>query len=369
MNRMPALVIGGGPAGSIAAMRLAKAGTRTLLVERSHEGHDPVCGGFVSADALKLLKQAGIATHVLGGHRIEKFRVVVGKRSIETRLPFPAIGLSRRRLDAALIEAARSAGASIQHGLAARELDTEARSVSFADGSRIAADAIFLATGKLNLRGADRPGDPDHGEAMVGLRIALRPDRSCATALAGTIELHPFEGGYCGLVLQEDRRLNLCLSVAAKRLRAVGGSPDALLADLVREAPLLAQRVDASEPIDSWRSIARIPYGWRASDTEPGIFRIGDQAAVIASLAGDGIAIAIASATAASTALLRDGPACAPAYQRTFAARSRWPLAVGEMLRAAAERPAWSRPISRLLQLQPRALAWGASLTRISATA
>jgi flavin-dependent dehydrogenase len=369
MNRIPALVIGGGPAGSIAAIRLAQGGMRTLLVERSHEDHDPVCGGFVSADALQSLEQAGIAGDALGGHRIEKFRVVVGERSIETRLPFPAIGLSRRKLDAILIEAARTAGARIVHGLAARELDAEDRSVSFADGSRIAADAVLLATGKLNLRGADRPGDPDHGDAMVGLRIALRPGPGCIAALAGTIELHPFEGGYCGLVLQEDRTLNLCLSVAAKRLRAVGGSADALLAALAQNAPTLARRVEGGRPVDGWRSIARIPYGWRAPDTEPGIFRIGDQAAVIASLAGDGIAIAIASATAASKALLRDGPAAAPAYQRAFAARARWPLAVGEMLRAAAERPAWSRPVSRLLQLHPRALAWGASLTRISATA
>jgi flavin-dependent dehydrogenase len=369
MSRLPALVIGAGPAGSIAAMRLARAGMPTLMVERGRESHDPVCGGFVSADALRLLEEAGISATALGGHPIGTIRIMIGQRSIETRLPFPAIGLSRRRLDAVLIDTARAAGVKVMQGMAARELDTAAKSVTFADGSRMSADAVVLATGKLNLRGADRPGNPDGGEPMVGLRIALRPNPECAAALDGVIELHPFAGGYCGLVLQEDGALNLCLSVTAKRLRDAGGSPDALVADLAHEAPLLAARVAASHPIGEWRSIARIPYGWRAADTEPGIFRIGDQAAVIASLAGDGIAIAIASASVASETLLRDGPAAAPDYQRAFAARARWPLALAELLRAVAERPTLSRPISRLLQLQPRALAWGASLTRISAMA
>ena len=61
MSRIPALVIGGGPAGSIAALHLAQGGMRPLLIEREREGHDPVCGGFVSADALGLLPRRHLA--------------------------------------------------------------------------------------------------------------------------------------------------------------------------------------------------------------------------------------------------------------------------------------------------------------------
>jgi flavin-dependent dehydrogenase len=368
MTRIPALVIGGGPAGSIAALRLARGGVRTLLVERGQEGHDPVCGGFVSADALRLLQQAGVDTEALGGHRVERMRFHVGGRSLETALPFPAIGLSRGRLDAVLIKAARNAGAVVEFGCTARALGGM-RTVSFADGETIAADAIFLATGKLNLRGADRPGDAAFGTAKVGLRRTTRPDRACTAALAGAIELHLFADGYAGLVLQEDGNLNLCLSVAAQRLRDAGGSADQLLAHIVQEAPLLAERLSGGTAVGGWRSIARIPYGWRARSTSSGIFRIGDQAAVIASLAGDGIAIAVASATAASNALLRDGPAAALAYQREFARRARWPLVFAEILRAVAEAPAWARPVARLAQMHPSMLAWGAHATRIAEAA
>jgi len=361
-----ALVIGGGPAGSVAAMHVARGGMRTLLVERSHENHDSVCGGFVSADALALLRRAGIETEAVGGHPVHRMRFQVGRRRLEAELPFPAIGLSRRKLDAVLLAAARDAGVAVEFGHAARSL-TGTRTINFADGSNVAAEAIILATGKLNLRGVERPGDSTYGSAKVGLRIALKPSAACATDLAGLIELHLFADGYAGLVLQEDGNLNLCLSVAAQRLRDAGGSADQLLGVLAAEAPLLAERVALGTPLGGWSSIARIPYGWRATETLPGLFRVGDQAAVIASLAGDGIGIAVASATAAASALLEGGPAAAPAYQRDFARRARRPIACAELLRAVAESPAWSRPIARMLSVRPQILAWGATATRIAA--
>ncbi len=366
MNTPEVLVIGGGPAGSVAAMRLAQAGTRTVLVEKNDESHDPVCGGFVSADALGLLRAAGIDAEALGGHPVNRMRFQLGSRRLEAELPFPAIGLSRRKLDAVLLQAARDAGVAVQFGRSARSL-TDSRTVSFSDGSDIAADAIILATGKLNLRGIERPGESAHGSAKVGLRLALRPSTACVADLTGTIELHLFADGYAGLVLQEDGNLNLCLSVGTQRLRDAGGSPDRLLTALESEAPLLVQRVAAGMPLGGWSSIARIPYGWRATETRPGLFRVGDQAAVIASLAGDGIGIAVASAAAAANAFLKGGPAAAPAYQRAFARRARRPLACAELLRAIAESPSWSRPIARMLSIRPQVLAWGATATRIAA--
>lgn len=368
MSRIPTLIVGGGPAGAVAALHLARRGMRPLLVDRSREGHEPVCGGFVSADALGMLRRSGMDVDSLGGHVVQRMRFLIGDRSLETALPFPAIGLSRRRLDAALIEAARTAGAGVEFGRSARALG-DRRTVSFADGETIAADAIILATGKLNLRGADRPGEAVHGNAKVGLRRALRPGAACLAALTGTIELHLFAEGYAGLVLQEDGNLNLCLSVSVRRLREAQGSADRLLASIAREAPVLGERIAAGSPIGEWQSIARIPYGWRARETSPGLFRVGDQAAVIASLAGDGIAIAAASATVASQALLRGGHAAAPAFQRAFARRALRPLAFAELLRGMAENPAWARRFARIAEMRPGMLAWAAQATRIAAAA
>jgi len=106
-----------------------------------------------------------------------------------------------------------------------------------------------------------------------------------------------------------------------------------------------------------------VPYGWRARSTAPGRFRIGDQAAVIASLAGDGIAIALASGRAAAQAW-RDGGG-APIFQRDFAHHARRPIAIAEGLRYLAERPRLAHPLTRALALLPTSLGLAARLTRI----
>jgi flavin-dependent dehydrogenase len=220
---------------------------------------------------------------------------------------------------------AEEAGAAVLRGRTARAL--EAGRLRLDDGSEMAADALFLATGKHELRGAVRP--VGNRSISVGLRTAVDPPAD----LAGTIELHLYNGGYAGLLLQEDGAANLCLSVAQARM---AGGREALLARLLREAPLLAERMGGKIPAD-WEAIAGVPYGWRAREGAPGLFRIGDQAAVIASLAGDGIAVALASAAAAAHACLQgDG---APTYQRAFAARAKGPIAIAETLRHMAEAP------------------------------
>jgi flavin-dependent dehydrogenase len=129
----------------------------------------------------------------------------------------------------------------------------------------------------------------------------------------------------------------------------------------MREAPLLAERLGGRIAAD-WEAIAGVPYGWRAAAGEPGLFRIGDQAAVIASLAGDGIAVALASAAAAAHACLHgDG---APAYQSAFAARARRPIAIAETLRHMAEAPA-RRKLMLGLAGVPGIAKLAATLTRI----
>jgi flavin-dependent dehydrogenase len=109
--------------------------------------------------------------------------------------------------------------------------------------------------------------------------------------------------------------------------------------------------------------VAGVPYGWRAQRTSPGVYRIGDQAAVIASLAGDGVAIALESGIHAGEALLLGQRA--PAFQTEFAARARRPLRVAEALRHAAEHPRSRALLMPVLGLFPGLAPLAARLTRI----
>jgi menaquinone-9 beta-reductase len=331
VRRAAALIVGGGPAGAAAALTMARAGAMPVLVERCPGERDVVCGGFLGWDALATLRRLGLEPSKLGARPIHRLRLAAGGRTVEAELPHAAAGLSRRRLDSALLMAAEEAGAAVLRGRAARALDGDCLRLD--DGEEMAADAIFLATGKHELRGAAR--ETGGRAASVGLRTVLAPSPGRARALAGTIELHLYNGGYAGLLVQEDGCVNLCLTVARERM-AAAASPDALLAELAEEAPLLAERLDGGVE-GSWQAIAGVPYGWRVLDTVAGCYRLGDQAAVIASLAGDGIAVALQSGVAAAHAHLADGPSAAPAFQRAFARCTARPVRIAEALRHMAE--------------------------------
>jgi flavin-dependent dehydrogenase len=124
---------------------------------------------------------------------------------------------------------------------------------------------------------------------------------------------------------------------------------------------LLADRIGPNLPRD-WEAVAGVPYGWRTSATAPGCYRIGDQAAVIASISGDGIAVALASGVAAAHACLAGETA--EAYQTRFAQRARRPLAIAEALRGLASKPGRRRLMMGLARVPGLAKA-AARLTRI----
>jgi flavin-dependent dehydrogenase len=367
MRRTAALIVGGGPAGSAAAITLARGGLAPTLIERTVGAHDVVCGGFLGWDALAALARLGIAVEALGARPIQRLRLVAAGRQVETRLPRPAAGLSRLTLDAAMLAAAANAGAEVVRGRAVRNADADARTVRLHDNTELATDALFLATGKHELRGVARPL-AGHGEPpAIGLRAALPASPVLAEALTGMIELHLFDGGYAGLLLQEDGTTNVCLSLSKARMSAAGGV-EALVAQVAADMPLLGERLAAAAPLDrtgeEWQAIAGVPYGWRRFETAPGVFRLGDQSAVISSLAGDGVAIALASGVAAATTLLRDGPAGAAAFQAAFARRSARPLRVADILRRTAETNRWRPTLRRLASVAPLARL-AATLTRI----
>ena len=353
MRRTAALIVGGGPAGCSAAIRLGRAGLRPLLIERSQGPRDVVCGGFLGWDALLALRTLGIDPEALGARPIRRLRLVTARGAFETRLPHAAAGLSRRTLDTALLAAAAAAGAEVERGRTARAADLGGRLVRLDDGAEIAADAILLATGKHELRGAERDAPIAH--APLGLRTGV----AAGEGLEGAIELHLFDGGYAGLLVQEDGRANLCLSVSRARMKSAGGV-EPLMDELASELPAFGRRL--SDP-GAWTAVAGVPYGWRTSATDPGVYRVGDQAAVIASLAGDGIAIALASGARAAEALARGEEA--ESFQSAFARRSARPVRVAEALRRAAEHGPARLMLMGLLGWAPGLAPLAARLTRI----
>ncbi|QLC25623.1 FAD-binding monooxygenase [Parasphingopyxis algicola] len=342
MHRTAALIAGGGPAGLTAAIALARGGAEPLVLERHAETPDLLCGGFLSWQTLETLKRIGLESGRLGGHAIDRVGIFVGDRSRIARLPRPGMGLSRRRLDTLLREEAEAAGAEIRRGVALSRADGPG-DIRLGDGGAISADALFLATGKYELRGLKRPVEREDGDAWMGLRWRIPASAKLRKTIAGAIELHLFGHGYAGLLLQEDGSANLCMAVRRSRLRDAGGDPMDLLDRLALETPSLGERLAGETLPGSADAVSRVPYGWRMRDGRHGLFRIGDQGAVIPSLAGEGIGIALASGEAAAQAYLRGGPAAAVDFQRNFARAARRPIAVASALKKLADHPRLAR--------------------------
>ena len=363
MRRAAALIVGGGPAGSAAAIALARRDVATLLIERDAAPRDALCGGFLSWRTLATLERLGVDVATLGARPIGRVRILAGARAIEAALPGRAVGLSRLALDAALLAEAAKAGATIERGVAARTV--EGGQVRLDDDRLLAPQALFLATGKHELRGLARPKDAAGDDPALGLRFRLAPTPALMRALDGMIELHLFDRGYAGLLLQEDGSANLCMAVHRSRLAAAGGRPEALLAALAAEAPGLAARIGAAAAIGPAQAVAQVPYGWRARRGAAGLFRLGDQAAVIPSLAGEGVGIALASGMLAAENFATRGASGGDRYQRRLAARLRLPFAVAGALRRSAERPGAAGPLLAIGRSAPWLLDPLARLTRI----
>jgi menaquinone-9 beta-reductase len=352
------LIIGAGPAGASAAILLAQGGAKPLIVERARETGDAICGGFLSWRTLARLEQLGVAADQLGGHRVDKLRLFAGAHMAEAPLPGGAMGVSRHRLDTMLVARAVAEGAGLERGVTVRRIDTgEAQS---ADGSMLKAATIIAATGKHDVAGLGRDRDDD---PALGLRIKLAAHPELTRLVGGAIELHLFDGGYAGLVLQESGEANLCLAVRKSRFAASGGSAAALLAEIGAAIPALGERMahlhDAATD-----AIGAVPYGWIAHQPMTGIMRIGDQAGCIPSLAGEGNGIAIASGMIAAQTLLSGSPVTMSGFQTTLARRLQRPIGTAKLIWRVCERPAGAWAATRAMQLLPQLAGTLAQATR-----
>ncbi len=112
-------------------------------------------------------------------------------------------------------------------------------------------------------------------------------------------------------------------------------------------------------------AIAAVPYGWTTNETVPGQFRLGDQAAVIPSLAGEGNGIALASGMMAAAAWLDGESAAAPAFQRALAKRTRRPVRTAKTLWRLGEHPLPAALATRVLSIAPGLAGFLARMTRI----
>jgi len=274
------VVIGAGPAGSAAAFGLVRRGFRVTIVESRAFPRAKVCGEYISPAATETLEWIVSARALMAGgaRREDLFVLEVGDRSVEWRMPRPAWTLSRAALDDLLLNAAQDAGAAVSQPVAVRSVayEEDGVQVTLADGRVIGASIVVHADGSGRF---DPRGPVAHRAGVIGHKRHLR-----GAGVEG-LRMRAASGAYIGTVGVENGLATCALVARASLVKRFGGDLDAMLVALWP-----AYRVAWAE--GPWMSCP-VPG---ASYTGPGhrrSFRVGNAAAGVEPVGGEGIGLAL----------------------------------------------------------------------------
>ncbi|HSM67386.1 MAG TPA: NAD(P)/FAD-dependent oxidoreductase [Ilumatobacteraceae bacterium] len=316
-ERVDIAVIGGGPAGAAAAIQAARSGADVVVFEKGIHGRDKVCGDGLTPRAIGALNELKIPLD--DAHHIRGLRMIAGRQVRELDWPttdrFPNHGAvwPRRRLDAALIDAAVDAGADVRFETEATPiLDGEARVTGVeAGGRRIEAGLTVVAAGAqgrvARMLGADRVPDEPFG---LAIRTYAATPRHADAHLEACLSLKDDHGvaipGYGWMFPAGDGTVNIGVGA----LSTMKGFKKLNLNTLLESYRHLVQ--------DSWDLGPNLerPRAWRLPMSTqrrhgPGWVAIGDAAGFVNPMNGEGIDYGLESGMLAADLFL-DDPATAP---------------------------------------------------------
>lgn len=288
-------IIGGGLAGLTSSVILAHAGYEVVLFEKKDYPRHKVCGEYISNEIRPLLESLGLYPDDPKPVNINRFQFSSRSQApVETKMEMGGFGISRYALDKHLYKKALEAGVQVIVNTEVTAVDfweeTEFR-LSTTDKRTYRSRVVVGAQGKRSSldKGLSRQFMNKTTE-YIAVKQHFR-----AEFPEDLVALHNFEGGYAGLSMVEDQRVNMCYLTSTRVFKKYRDLDDFQTQHLSRNTSL-ASFLENAEPIfDKPLVISQVNFDPKLA-VEAHFLMCGDSAGLIHPLCGNGMAMAIHSA-------------------------------------------------------------------------
>jgi len=308
-----ALVIGGGPGGSTAALLLARAGWSVAVLERASFPRRKVCGEYVSATNLPLFRLLGVenAFRELSGPPVRKVGLYAGKTILVSKMPNPRNGdfgraLGRENLDMMLLSEAARAGAIVWQPWSAVQLQKEtdgyvckAVQQETRETKEFRTRIVIAAHGSWE-RGR-LPTQPDRRPPRASDLFGFKAHFTESDLPIGLMPLLVFRGGYGGMVHTDCGRVSLSCCIRRGQLdqlrREKAGAPaaEAVLFHIERSCLGVSRAIRNAMLNGPWLSAGPIRPGIRVRPAGR-MFLVGNAAGEAHPIIAEGISMAAQAA-------------------------------------------------------------------------